>query len=58
MAECKGLALVTLARNENGQYSEGEVARVATFSVYNEKKGDIVPLLKIYLYIQSKHEFQ
>ena len=30
MVECKGLALVTLARNENGQYDLGALTRVAT----------------------------
>jgi hypothetical protein len=32
MAECEGLALVTLAKMENDQVNKGELARVATQS--------------------------
>jgi hypothetical protein len=33
MAECKGLALVTLAKLENDQVNLGELARVGTVAV-------------------------
>jgi hypothetical protein len=35
MAECKGLALVTLSKIKNDQVNEGELARVATIPPYS-----------------------
>jgi hypothetical protein len=53
MAECEGLALVTLAKMENDQVNKGELARVATLLDLDVSHSKIC--YKLYVLITKFH---